>query len=133
MRIIIMTLIMLLFCLSCLAMTKEEAAEVGIGDTVFLDFTKFNTTVKSITGKVVDKAPDGEWFAVYQLFPDGSWSFNRWNKYFITSVITKAPSIVIPPNVAELQTQLKQKDDLIAKLRAIISQLISSYNAMTFY
>jgi hypothetical protein len=99
---------------STLAMTDTEFAKVKVNDVVYLDFSRFNSSIKSMTGKVIDKGND--WALVYEVRPDGYWSCSRWNKYYITSILTPAPV----SNDAEV-IRLRQE---ISALKASINRLI---------
>lgn len=73
-------------------MTEAEFAKVKINDIVFLNFSKY-IGMSSITGKVIDKGMTNNsgWAVVYELKSDDKWSCTRWNRYYITSIITSAP------------------------------------------
>jgi len=117
-KILLLILIVFIVSSSALAMTEAEFVKVKVNDVVFLDFSKFSSTMKSITGKVIDKGID--WAAVYEVRPDGYWSCTRWNRYYISAILTPAPD-----NNTEEVIRLRQElAELKAKINSLIMQIV---------
>jgi len=96
-------------------MEESEFTKVKVNDVVFLDFSKYN--MPSITGKVIDKGmTNGSgWAVIYELKANDAWGCTRWNRYYITSIITPAP---------------ENNDQEVIRLRQEIANLKSKINGL---
>lgn len=115
---ILAIIISLMMVSSTLAMTEAEFTKVKVNDVVYLDFSKFSSSMKSITGKVVDRGID--WALVYEVRTDGYWSCTRWNRYYITSIITPAPD----DNTSEVIRLRQEIEALKVKIIWLINQMV---------
>jgi len=105
-------------------MDAAQFSKVKTGDKVFLDFSKYSG-IKSITGRVIDKTD--EWAVVYELRADDSWTCNRWNKYFITSIVESSPEPEGDPN-ALIAKLTQENTELKSKLKMIVERIMEIIN-----
>ena len=110
-------------------MDAKEFSEVKVGDIVFLDFTKYNSIIKSITGKVIDigKTNGSEWAVVYSLNDNDSWSCQRWNRAFITSIVGSSSEEggEQVESLKEENLQLKQENEAMkSKIQSLVLQIM---------
>lgn len=106
-------------------MDANEFSKIKVGDIVFLDFTKYNSIIKSITGKVIDigKTNGSEWAVVYSLNDNDSWSCQRWNRAFITSIVSSSSESEDEQveSLREENLQLRQENETI---RSNVQELV---------
>lgn len=139
MKLFIATLLILLVVvMGACAMSADEFKRVGIGDTVFLDFTQYR--MPSISGKVIDitknKPTDAtaDYVVIYERRPDGSWSATMWHYYWITKIVEKAPA-----SQAEMVAKIKQLEmekaglekrlaDILLLVNDFVAKLKAYYN-----
>jgi len=110
-------------------MDAKEFSEVKVGDIVFLDFTKYSSAIKSITGKVIDigKTSGSEWAVVYSLNDNDSWSCQRWNRAWITSIVSSSSESEDGQveSLREENLQLKQENETMrSKIQALVLQMM---------